>query len=182
MYKKINVRAANRLLCGGQIINISSVSSDGIHDVMTAAWNCPFDADQVLVVLDRGHTTTANILANGKFVISIPSEKDIEIINKVGSAHGRDVGDKFVWARVKPDSSPVLDLQVLPDALAYIECELTEKEVFEKTGVCIGKAVNIYVKDGLWNDEGSHFAEGMKLTLSYVHEGLYRINGREVSI
>ena len=42
--------------------------------------------------------------------------------------------------------------------------------------------MNIYVKDGLWNDEGSHFAEGMKLTLSYVHEGLYRINGREVSI
>ena len=112
MYKKINVRAANRLLCGGQIINISSVSSDGIHDVMTAAWNCPFDADQVLVVLDRGHTTTANILANGKFVISIPSEKDIEIINKVGSVHGRDVGDKFVWAGVKPDSSPVLNLQV----------------------------------------------------------------------
>ena len=182
MYKKINNRAANRLLCGGQIINISSVSDDGVSDVMTAAWNCPFDADQVLVVLDRGHTTTANIADNGKFVISIPSEADIAVINRVGSVHGRDVGDKFEWAGVSSEKSEVLGLKVLPNALAYIECELAEKDVLDKTGVCIGKVVNIYVKDGLWNDEESHFAEGMKLTISYVHEGLYRINGREVKV
>lgn len=182
MYKKLSTRTANRLLCGGQIINISSVSPDGVSDVMTAAWNCPYDADQVLIVLDRGHTTTANILDNGKFVISIPSEDDIRTINKVGSAHGRDVGDKFVWAGIESDKSQVLGLKVIPNALAYIECELINGDVLDKTGVCLGKAVNIYVKDGLWDDEGSHFGEGMKLTLSYVHEGLYRVNGREVKV
>ena len=51
IYEKIPVKSANRLLCGGQIINVSSVSAEGIPDVMTAAWNCPFDSDEVLVVL-----------------------------------------------------------------------------------------------------------------------------------
>ena len=182
IYEKIPVKSANRLLCGGQIINVSSVSAEGIPDVMTAAWNCPFDSDEVLVVLDKGHTTTANIIATEKFVISIPSQPDIALINKVGSAHGRDVGDKFVWADVKSEKSEKLSIPVLPDALAYIECELTEKDVFIKIGVCLGKVVNIYVKKGLWNAENSHFAEGMKQTMRYVYEGLYLIDGKEVKI
>lgn len=182
MYKNLPARAANRLLCGGQIINVSSVSAEGVYDVMTAAWNCPYDADQVLVVLDKGHTTTANIIADGRFVISVPSERDIQVINKVGSAHGRDTGDKFAWAGITPETSEKLGLKVIPGALAYIECELLDAEVLRKTGICLGTAVNVYVKEELWDENGSHFAEGMKHTMSYVHEGLYRVNGREVHV
>ncbi len=182
MYKDLTVRCANRLISGGQIVNISSVSKSGVADVMTAAWNTPYDSDQVLVVLDQGHTTTANIIETQKFVLSIPTEDQIALINKVGSAHGRDTGDKFEYAGVKADISEKLGLKVLPDAMAYIECELTDLETLKKTGVCIGKAVSIKVREDLWNSSDDSFGEGFKKTLHYISENKYYVDGRIVEV
>lgn len=110
MYQELDVSKAYRLLGGGQLINISTISVDGVPDVMTAAWNTPFDIDKPLVVLDQGHTTTANILATGRYVISIPDEELIKTCIKVGSAHGRDTGDKFTFAGINPIVSKNFDL------------------------------------------------------------------------
>ena len=55
MYKKLTPRAANRLTSGGQIVTVATTSKEGVADIMTAAWNTPYDSDQVLVVLDRSH-------------------------------------------------------------------------------------------------------------------------------
>lgn len=182
MYQTITTRAANRLTSGGQIITVATTSKDGVADVMTAAWNCPYDSDQVLVVLDLGHTTTKNILETGKFVVAIPSNKQIYTINKVGSAHGRDTGDKFVWAKADSEVSPTLGIKVLKDCLAYIECELTNASVLEQTGVCLGKAVNIYVKEGLWDDVNSSFAEGLKQAVHYIKEDQYLSGGDIITV
>ena len=59
------------------------------------------------------------------------------------------------WAKITPVTSEVLGIKTLPDALAYIECELVDLETLKKTGVCIGKAVNITVKEELWDEEHS---------------------------
>lgn len=159
---------ASRFVCAGQIVTVSTKSTENIFDVMTAAWNCPFDSDQVLVVLDKGHTTTKNIIETKKFVLSIVSKEHLNSILKVGSQHGRDVGDKFSWADLEYDVTEKLGLHVLKDVLAYIECELSEPEVLEKTGVCIGKAINIKVKEGLYNEDTDSFIEGAKQTIRYV--------------
>ena len=102
MYKKLPPGAANRLTCGGQMVTVATSSKEGVGDIMTAAWNTPYDSDQVLVVLDRGHTTTKNIIETGKFVVAIPHEGQIADINRVGSIHGRDSGDKFRLGKDHP--------------------------------------------------------------------------------
>ena len=182
MYKKLTPRAANRLTSGGQIVTVATTSKEGVADIMTAAWNTPYDSDQVLVVLDRGHTTTKNIIETGKFVVAIPHEGQIADINRVGSIQGRDSGDKFAWAKITPVTSEVLGIKTLPDALAYIECELVDLETLKKTGVCIGKAVNITVKEELWDEEHSSFAAGFAKTLHYISEDAYYTNGKIVRV
>ena len=182
MYKELSPHCANRLTSGGQIVNVSTVSKEGVPDVMTAAWNTPFAADEVLVVLDLPHTTTKNILETGKFVVSIPDETKIREINKVGSRHGAETGDKFAWAGITPVETPRLGIRAMPDALAYIECELTDPEVAAKTGVCIGKAVAVRVKEELWDDGRSSCEEGFRRTLHYVTENTYYVGGRILKV
>lgn len=53
MYRELPVEEAYHIQTGGPLIMIASVSEDGTADVMTAAWNAPFDTDQPLVVLDK---------------------------------------------------------------------------------------------------------------------------------
>ena len=182
MLKQIETRAANRLTCGGQIVNVSSVSKEGVADVMTAAWNTPYDSDQVLVVLALGHTTTQNILDTGKFVVTIPHEGQIFEINKVGSIHGRDCGDKFEWAGITPERSAKLGYKIMPDPLAVIECELIDKETFAKTGVCLGKAISISVQEELWDAEKASFAAGFARTLHYITADAYYVGGKVVKV
>ena len=79
MYRELPVEEAYHIQTGGPLIMIASVSEDGTADVMTAAWNAPFDTDQPLVVLDKSHTTSANILATGRYVICIVSDVETEV-------------------------------------------------------------------------------------------------------
>ena len=86
------------------------------------------------------------------------------------------------WAKITPVTSEVLGIKTLPDALAYIECELVDLETLKKTGVCIGKAVNITVKEELWDEEHSSFAAGFAKTLHYISEDAYYTTGKVVHV
>lgn len=180
MYQSLDVSLAYRILGGGQLINVSTLSKDGVADVMTAAWNTLFNVDMPLVVLDQGHTTTQNILDTAKFVISVPDEHLVKTAVKVGSAHGRDTGDKFVFAGVTPELSDTFKIPVIPGALAYIECELADMDLFKKNGIALGKAVSLKVKADLWDDKEQNFKEGYTKLLHSVNEEFFYADGRFV--
>ncbi|MGN0908304.1 MAG: flavin reductase family protein [Succinivibrio sp.] len=173
-------RDVSRIVGGGQIVNVSTLSKEGVPDVMSAAWNTAFDSDKLLVVLDLGHTTTKNIIDTGRFVVSVPCLDQVKEVYKVGSAHGRDTGDKFKWAGIEGETSRTLRIPVIPGELAYIECELQEPEVFKKTGIAIGKAVGVYAREDLWDAKTSSFGEGFRHMLHYINESSLYADGRIV--
>jgi flavin reductase (DIM6/NTAB) family NADH-FMN oxidoreductase RutF len=175
-------RDVSRIVGGGQVVNVSTISKDGVPDVMSAAWNTAFDSDKLLVVLDLGHTTTKNIIETGRFVVGVPSAEQVKEVFKVGSAHGRDTGDKFKWAGIEAETSRTLKIPVIPGEMAYIECELMEPEVFKKTGVAIGKAVGVYAREDLWDNATSSFGEGFKHVMHYINESSYYADGKITKI
>ncbi len=179
-YIDLTPRATNRIIGGGQLVNVSTLSKDCVPDVMSAAWNTAYDSDKLLVVLDLGHTTTKNIIETGRFVVSVPTIDQVREVYKVGSAHGRDTGDKFKWAGIAPEESRTLRIPVIPGEIAYIECELEEPEVFRKTGVAIGRAVGVYVREDLWNAQTSSFGEGYRHMLHYINESEFYADGKIV--
>lgn len=180
MYQSIDLSLCYRLMGGGQLINVSTLSDKGVPDVMTAAWNTLFNTDMPLVVLDQGHTTSANILATRKFVIALPDEAQVKTAVKVGSAHGRDVGDKFAWAGVNPELSATFKIPVIPGELAYIECTLEDEDLFRKNGIAIGKAVSVSVRSDLWDAQEQNFKEGYRKLLHSVNEEFFYADGRFV--
>ena len=178
-YQKVDVSEAFRVYTGGGTVTVATTSEQGVSDIMTAAWNCPFDASEILVVLASTHTTTENILKTSKFVVAIPEASQKEQILNVGSVHGRDCGDKFAATGVPFELSEKLQIMVLPNCLAYFECELADKELLAKTGICMGHVINLYVREGLWNEEEHSFAKGAKLSLHHVTEDKFLTGGAE---
>ena len=156
------------LMGGGQLINVSTVSSKGVPDVMTCAWNTVYDYDQPLVVLAKEHTTTRNILDTGRYVIALPGIDALDHAYKVGSDHGCNTGDKFSFAGITPEHSLKFGIPVIPNALGYIECEILMHDLFEQTGILIGRAVSVMVKAGLFDEVQELFNPGAAKIMHYV--------------
>ncbi len=178
-YQNLDVAEAFRVFTGGATVTVASVSKEGVSDVMTAAWNCPFDSSEIIVVLSTTHTTTENIYNTGKYVVAIPSCEQKNDILKVGALHGRECGDKFSATGVPFELSEKFKLKVIPNCLAYFECELVDKDLLEKKGICLGRVVNLYVKEGLWNQSEHNFSNGAKLSLHHVTEDKFLSGGTE---
>ena len=176
MYIEIDVANAYRVVTGGPVIMIASKSKAGVNDVMTCAWNCPFDVDETIVVLDRSHTTADNINDTLKYVICIPGNDLIDTLLAVGSAHGRDCGDKFAATNTKAQTDVNLSCAVPEGCLAYIECELTDKDLFNKKGIALGKVTKCLVRKEYWNQEQESFEKAAALMVHHVEGSSFMTN------
>ncbi|MGN0915799.1 MAG: flavin reductase family protein [Succinivibrio sp.] len=180
MYKTIETKLAYRAFAGGPIVNLFSKDENGVADGMTAAWNCPFDVDVLLVVIDKGHTTYENILKTGKVVISLPNADQIPQLLSLGSVHGRDVGNKLEKQNINVEKSKSYGFDVMSDALAYFECTLDDKALFEDKGILLARVENVYVKEDLWSDSEESFNPGCLNTLHHVSGGSFSTGGKVV--
>lgn len=176
MFKKIDNALAYRVYTGGPIINVFSISKDGVFDGMTAAWNCPFDTDELIVVIDKGHTTTQNILDTGKLVLAIPCENNLRDLLKLGSSHGRDNKNKI--SEVVTEKTANFEYPILKGSLAYFECVLNDKALFADKGICLAKVEHVYVEKSLWDDMEDAFVPGCFETLSHVKGATFSKGGK----
>lgn len=168
MYIELDTQKVHSIMGGGQIINVSTISKDGVPDVMTCAWNTTYDYDKPLAVLALEHTTTKNILQTGRYVIALPTKDALDTFKKVGSEHGSATGDKFKWAGITPVYSKLFHIPVIPNALAYIECELLMKDMFEKTGILVGQAKSVLVDAKAFDKVGDAFIPGVEKVVHHV--------------
>lgn len=177
MYTKIDIKNAYRVFTGGPVITISTKSPSGVADIMTAAWSCPFDGDELLLVLSTEHTTSENIRNGSKIVVAIPSKEQVSDALKVGSVHGRDVGDKFKSTGVASVESELYKMTTLKDALAYFEGECSDLELFKDKGICLMKVANVYVRNDMWNQKNDNFVPGCFNTIHHVSGGAFASSG-----
>lgn len=105
-----------------------------------------------------------------------------EVSLAAGSCKGRDVGDKFEAKGIPSRKSAKLGLKVPDGCLAYIECELkeSEKPMFEKYGILVGKAVGVEADEKYWPEGAGDFREGMKHEVHHV-SGSVLIRGGEIT-
>lgn len=167
---RISNEFAYRVMTGGPIIMVASKSKDGVNDVMTCAWNCPFASDEMLVVLDLGHTTTQNIIDTKKLVICIASIDMANTMLAVGNVHARDCGDKFIATNTKGVEIFENNIVVPQGCMAYMDCSLINETMLKETGICHVKVNNVFVDEKYWDKANNHFGEGMKYTAHHVCE------------
>ena len=153
----IPVSKAYSLLTGSPTVMVTSQSPQGVDNVMANAWNTLFEMGehpQVIVVLDKCHTTFQNILFTKEFGISIPGTAMRREMLISGTVHGRDVGDKFQHLGIEKMPSTVIKAPLVKGALAHLECRLVDERLFENKGIAIGEIVAAHVREPYW--DGAH--------------------------
>jgi flavin reductase (DIM6/NTAB) family NADH-FMN oxidoreductase RutF len=106
-------------------VYVVGVAHGDQRNAFTAAWVMPASFDPPLLALSLNPlNVSADLLhASGAFTVSVLKRGQIELARQFGTRSGRD-HDKLAGVAWQPGRSGA---PVLSDALAYFDCELTER-------------------------------------------------------
>ncbi|NLJ47277.1 MAG: flavin reductase family protein [Treponema sp.] len=167
-YKEIPVSEAYYLQNPGGLVLVCTRGPDGRYDLAPVAWCCPLDYEPVsklILVLDTGHRTYADLSDSGEFAVALPTRAQLDLVKRGGSISGHDV-DKY--AELGIASFPARDIDVrIPEGVAgWMECRLSRIVVEGTSGVVMGEVLRAEAVPEAW-----------KRRIHYVREGLWFVPG-----
>jgi flavin reductase (DIM6/NTAB) family NADH-FMN oxidoreductase RutF len=121
---------ATRLLEPGPVGLITSRYRSA-ENVMTAAWMMPISLDPPLIAVAIHPTrlTHEYVSKSEFFAVNIPTAELLTAVHRCGMESGR-AGDKFVAAGLSPADALALDLPLIGECVAHIECGVTDRVAF----------------------------------------------------
>ena len=128
------------------------------YDLAPVAWCCPLDYDPVtkmIVVLDVGHKTYADIVSSGYFALALPGIAQKNLVENAGSISGHDV-DKYSSFKIAAFAAGKIDVLIPEGVSGWIECMLERVEVFGSSGLVVGATVRAAAKPDAWRDRLHH--------------------------
>ncbi|MDD3981316.1 MAG: flavin reductase [Spirochaetia bacterium] len=158
-YSKISVKDAYSLQNAGGLVFVCTKGAEGRYDLAPVAWCCPLDYEPVskfLCVLDTGHKTWADILAQGNFALAFPSIGQKELVERCGSVSGFTV-DKYESFSIPYIPGKALDLRIPQGVAGWVECSLFKTEVLGTSGIVFGQALEARALADCWK-ERLHYA------------------------
>jgi len=142
-----------RLLHPQMAVLITSVSSEGKYNVMTAAWCTPvsFRPPLVAVSISPLRYTHELISETGEFAVNIPSIDLIDAVKYCGSVSGRDV-DKFKETGLTPIKGREIKAPIIAECVAALECKVVKSVEAGDHTLFIGEVVSFQVREGFFKD------------------------------
>ncbi|MCS7164327.1 MAG: flavin reductase family protein [Thermodesulfovibrio sp.] len=163
-----------RLLHPKIVFLLTSVGSDGKHNVMSCAWATPASEEppKIIVCVSKEHYTAELILQTKEFAINIPTKEMVKAIWICGSKSGRDV-DKFKEANLTKTKASKISAPLIKECIGFIECKVTE--VID-VGECYAFVADVvesmvderYFKKSVWIDNTIPMHLGGKKIVYFV--------------
>ncbi|HOX32760.1 MAG TPA: flavin reductase family protein [Spirochaetales bacterium] len=163
-YEAVPLEKAYELLNAGGLVLVCTHSDDGRYDLAPVAWNCPLDYEpesRVLFVCDPGHRSYEDLLESGEFVLALPTPEQRELVERTGSASGRDL-DKYEAYGIAAHKAEAVDALVPEGVGAWLECRLLRVVIEGSSAIVLGSVLRAMAAPEAW-----------KRRLHYVREGLY---------
>lgn len=129
------------------VLIIGSYNEDGSANAMTAAWGIICDYTKVMVVLDRNHVTTKNILKKGAFTVSMATVKTVLAADYVGIVSAADEPKKLEKAGLTPVKSEFVEAPVFVELPMTLECKMVSWE--DDTERLTGEIINIAADESI---------------------------------
>ena len=109
------------------IVLITS-NHEGVANVMTAAWSAPTSFDPPLINISVGITRFTHdlIVKSGEFAINILADDQMDLAVFCGNVSGRET-NKFEEKNISTRSAKIIDVPLINDCVANIECKVKEK-------------------------------------------------------
>ena len=129
------------------VLVIATYNEDGSANAMTAAWGGVCDYSKVSVIIDRGHKTAKNLVANKAFTLSIADLPRLKEADYLGIVSGNKTADKVSKAGLTVSKSAQVDAPILKDFPLTLECRLISYD--ETTERAIGEVVNTLADESI---------------------------------
>lgn len=138
---------APRLLEPGPIALVTSRYRSA-ENVMTAAWLMPVSLDppRVAVAIHPGRLTHEYVSKSEFFALSIPTAELLAAVHQCGLLTGRG-GDKFLASGLTPIDALVLELPLVGECVAHIECGVAGRATFGDHDLFIGEPLAVSALD-----------------------------------
>jgi flavin reductase (DIM6/NTAB) family NADH-FMN oxidoreductase RutF len=132
----------SRLTLGVYVIG---VAHDSRRDAFTAAWVMQVSYDPLLlaVSINPENASHAILQASGGFAVSVLKTGQLELARHFGTRSGRG-HDKLAGVAWRPGHKGA---PVLPEALAYFECELDSRAPAGDHEIAIGRVIGGQILD-----------------------------------
>ena len=136
------------------VLMVATYSEDGTVDVMAAAWAMICEPDQIALFLDRKRRTTANILKNRAFTVSIADRAHMEAADYFGIVSGGRVKDKLERTGLTAVRSTRVNAPIIDEFPVVMECELAEVVDTEYIYCLVGKIRNTQADERVLSEKG----------------------------
>ena len=121
-------------------------------NVMTVAWLMPVSLDppRLAVAIHPGRLTHEYVSKSEFFALSIPTAELLSQTHQCGLLTGH-AGDKFVATGLTPVDAQVLELPLVGECVAHIECGLVGRASFGDHDLFIGEPLAAAALDEAFN-------------------------------
>jgi len=139
----------------GSLLIVASCGEDMRHNIMTVAWSMPMETHppRLALVIDPAHLTWENLEKTRVCTLNIVGRATLRLARYAGTISGRE-RDKLAESGALAAMGSVLDVPILPECLANIECRVLSQA--EDTGLALLEPVAAFA------DEEAFF-EGWKM-------------------
>lgn len=122
-------------------------------NVMTAAWLMPASLDPplVAVAIHPDRLTHEYVSRSEHFALNIPNMDLLSAVHQCGIETGRS-GDKFAVTGLTPTDAWELDLPLVAECVAHIECGVVERLSFGDHDLFIGTPLVVAALDEAFNE------------------------------
>ncbi len=157
----------------GQVVLITSVSREGIHNVAPKNWISIFSSNPPIVGFgcNINDLTAKNILSTGEFAVNIPGEDMAPTIWKLAESAQPD-HEKIRSAGLNPVKSTKISTPRIAECKAHLECSLDWTKKYQKEIVIFGKVLLAAIDKDAVEKEPDERYKYFKL-LAYLDEKIY---------
>ncbi|RKX69381.1 hypothetical protein DRP53_08335 [candidate division WOR-3 bacterium] len=148
---KIEVRSNHtRIIHPKHTYLVTSISKDGKGNVCAVAWASPVSHDPplLMIALQHGHKTTANIKETGIFTINIPSYKLRDQVIAAGTRSGWDV-DKIETIPLTFKEGKT-GCPVIEECIGWVECTVRDRYRCGDHTVFVGEVISTMAEETHW--------------------------------
>ena len=144
--------SAVRLLQPGPLALLTSQFRADVN-VLTLAWLMPVSLDPPLiaVAIHPDRLSHEYVSRSEFFALNIPNMDLLAAIHRCGIESGRD-GDKFRSAGLTPVDAMELDLPLVQECVAHIECGVVQRATFGDHDLFIGEPLVVSALDEAFNE------------------------------
>lgn len=122
-------------------------------NVMTVAWMMAVSLNppRIAVAIHPDRLSHEYVSRSEFFALNIPTMDLLTAVHRCGVESGRD-GDKFTVSGLTPIDAYELDLPLVDECVAYIECGVVERTTFGDHDLFIGEPLVVAALDEAFQD------------------------------